>query len=279
MGGKSKSTQKTNTVSDPWKPSQPALNQSLGIIGGYLNSPNATSVYQGPRVAQMSDATQQGIEGMTNAAGGQLSSDYLTRVVNGDYLNAGNPNLQALQDSIRASVMPSVNSTFSNAGMVGSTAHQGLLAKALTQGMAAPMFQNYENERARQMQAAQFLPQLEANIAQNQITAGQIGEGYEQRNLDADRQLWEENRAAPIRGLSEVFPYLQGIAGLGGQQQGTTTTSQKTPLGQQILGGAMMGASLLGGNPMGMIGTGLGNVAQGAPWTYGSSWAPWVRAA
>jgi len=42
------------------------------------------------------------------------------------------------------------------------------------------------------------------------------------------------------------------------------------------MGAAILGAPWGGSTIGGLIGTGLGNMAMGAPWSYGSSWAPWV---
>jgi hypothetical protein len=42
----------------------------------------------------------------------------------------------------------------------------------------------------------------------------------------------------------------------------------------------MAGIGMMSGIPgMGMIGQGLGNMAQGAPYSYGSSWSPWTQGA
>jgi hypothetical protein len=140
--------------------------------------------------------------------------------------------------------------------------HQGMLAKALTQGFAQPLFQNYQGERSLQQQAAGQLPGAAVNAS----------------------NLGLVNQTMPAAG--SFSPYATG----------TQTSQTKQPLGNQIAGGLMMGAGILGapytggaslgltgagGNMMGggegqTVGGALSNVAQGGPAMYGHSWAPWV---
>lgn len=277
MGG---SKTKTKTQADPWAPAQPALQQQLSGVQAHLSNPAAFQAYSGPRVAQMSGTTQAGLDELAASAGGKTSADYLSGVIGGNFFN---PAIGQLQEAVRAGVAPSINSAFSQAGLTGSSQHQGMLAKGLSQGMAQPLFNAFENDQARRLQAAGMLPGISAGNAMNAIQAGQIGEGYDQRNIDADRQAFEEQRLAGLRPILETMPVTGAIGGMGGTQ--TSQTKQSTPIGQQILGAGMMGASILGApftggaSLGGMIGSGLGNMAMGAPWSYGSSWAPWVQAA
>ena len=275
MGGSKKQT--TKTESNPWAPAQPALQQQLAGVQAYLSNPQSYQAYQGPRVAQMSDATRAGLDELALASGGRTAADYLSGVIGGDFFN---PAINDLIEAVRANIAPSINSAFARAGMTGSTTHQGILAKALAQGMAQPLFQAYEADQARRLQAAGMLPSISAGNALAAIQAGQIGESYDQRNIDAARQAWEEQRMAGLRPILETLPVTTGIGGLGG-----TSTSQTKQSGgglfDSILGTGMMGAAILGapwgGSTIGgLIGTGLGNMAMGAPWSYGSSWAPWV---
>lgn len=274
-----KSTQKQE--SSPYAPVQPLIKGLATGAESYINDPNASAVYSGQRTVPISAATQSGIDTLAAGAGAGASQDYLKKVLAGDYLNSGNPNIQGVLDAIRAQVAPQVNSTFSNAGLANSTLHQGMLAKALTQGYAQPLFANYEAERARQDAAAGLLPQIETQAGRNAVDAGQIGEGYTQRQLDAARALFEEQRTAGLKPLSEALPFAQ-LGGLGGtaSSQGTDVTKSKQPLGNMIGGGLLtaagiLGAPFTGGASLGL--TGIGSSLTGAPSGYGSSWAPWVR--
>lgn len=255
MGG---SKTKTKTQADPWAPAQPALQQQLSGVQAHLSNPQAFQTYQGPRVAQMSGTTRAGLDDLAASAGGRTSADYLSGVIGGNFFN---PAIGQLQEAVRAGVAPSINSAFSSAGLTGSSQHQGMLAKGLSQGMAQPLFNAFENDQARRLQAAGMLPGISTANAQNAITAGVMGEDYEQRNIDAARESFEEQRLAGLRPILETLPVTTGIGGLGGTSNSVSKTS--TPFGQQVLGGAMMGASVLGapwgaGTVGGMIGSGLG---------------------
>lgn len=187
MGG-SKQTQ-TSTAT-PYKAAQPLLDAQAGAATNYINDPNAT-------------------------AGAGAARDYYQNVVNGDYLTEGNPYTQAVIDSVRSSVMPGVNGSFSSAGLDGSTLHQGSLTKALTQGMAQPLFQNYQNERGMQQNAAAALPGAEFAAS---------GAGAATNTL-------------PIS--SSLTPYASQ----------TQTSQTKQPLWQTIAGGGLAAAGLATGYP------------------------------
>lgn len=265
----SKQTQKSTQTRDPYGAAKPAIDQSISGVQSWLSDPSSFAAYNGG----MSGNTRAGLDNLAASSGATQSRDYLSDVLSGKFLNADNPYQADLDASIRAAVAPSINSTFSNAGMSGSTLHQGSLMQGLTSGLAAPRYQNYMAERANMGQAAGLLPDVDNLISQNKITAGQTGEAY-------DRAQFEENRLAGLRPYLETQGLLQGYGNMGGTQTGTSTTTSKPSTGEMIAGGAMTGLGLMTGMPqIGMIGTGVGNLARGAPWSYGSSWTPWTQGA
>jgi hypothetical protein len=277
MSDKQENTQ--TQTRDPYAPVKPLLQSQTSAAQAYMKNPGSSAVYDGPRVAGMSDRTKTGLDNLFASDGARTSEDYLKSVVGGDYLEAGNPYVKQVQDAVRSSVMPSVNSAFSSAGMSGSTLHQGMLEKGLTEGMASPLFANYENERNRQMSAASSLPGVSQGIIGNQLGAGQIGEGYTQAQIDADMKKFEEQRTAALRPILETLPISTSIGNMGGTSSSTQTqTTQQSPL-KTALGAGMMGASLFG--PGALFGAGsaaAGAMAGGAaPQGYGSSWAPWTQ--
>jgi hypothetical protein len=264
---------------DPYAAATPAINQAISGIQGWQSNPQSAAAFN----YSPSAFSQAGMGMIGNSMAGKNALDYFSGVANGDYLNAGNPYQADLDKNIIASVMPSLNSTFSNAGMAGSTLHQGAVTQGLTSGLAAPRYQNYQNERSMQQQAAGLMPGLETGIGQNQLAAGQLQEGYDKANFD-------EQRTAGLRPYLEAGGLLQGYGNIGGTvtganygnasgtssgsttgtttgtQQGTTTTKDTPSLGSQIAGGALMGLGLMGGLPgLGMIGSGLGLGGQVAP--------------
>lgn len=251
----------TTATRDPYAPAVPGLIGGAQGVTEWMQGPQAAQAYTGPRVQQMSGATAAGIDELTAADGARRAADYYTRTLGGDYLNAGNPYTQALTDATLSRVMPAINSRVSAAGMApGSSVDQALVARGVADATAAPLFQNYEAERQRQMAAAGALPGVSAQIAQQGIMGGQLGESYGQRNIDAARQAFEEQRLAGLRPYAESLPLLNQIGAAGGTTSGTTngttvgdttttTSNQPSPL-QIALGTGMMGASLFGGGGM-----------------------------
>lgn len=266
--GKSKQTestnQTTNQVRDPYAPAKPLINDSIGGVQNWLNNPLSSQAYGGG----MSDMTKQGLSMLGGAQGAKASSAYLQDVVGGKYLNADNPHQAALDEDIKASIMPGVNAQFSNAGMSGSTMHQGMMMKGLTQGMAAPRYQQYQNERAAMGQAAGLLPGVDAQAGEQTLRAGQYQDAF-------DRGQWEDQRMAGLRPYLETGGLLQGYGNMGGSQQGTsqgtTTTSTQPSMGSQLMGAGMMGLSLMGGMP----GLGMGGLmGRGASYANAGAYAP-----
>lgn len=251
-------SKKQTTKSDPFAPTIPVFNDTAGILKNYLKDPNANAVYDGQRTVGMSGTTRSGVDALGNNAGAGQARDYYSKVLNGDFLNPDNPYIKNLQDSITSAVMPGVNATFANSGTVGSTYHQGTLTKALTDGMAAPMFNNYQAERGYQNNAASALPSLDASDALAKIQAGQLGEGYEKEKVAADMAKWQEQQDAPLRALSKIYPYLSDM----GKQGGTQTTKTSQSPAAQIAGGLMSVAGLASG--MGWLGAGAGGLMSAA---------------
>lgn len=253
MSSRKSNTQTTNQVSDTsrqltaYGPAKSGIDQGLGMAGAYLNSPGSQEVYGGQRVADLSDPTMQGIEGLTNNAGYGKAADYYSSVLDGDYLNKGNPYLEDVKNSVMANVMPGINATFGRAGMTGSTIHQNQLTSGLSNAIAPYMFQAYEAERGRQQGAASNLPAVLAGQARGQLTAGSILDQHNQDVINADMTRFEQERTAPIRVVGEAMPYLlQGGQAFGTQSgtsntSGTTTTESSQSPFQTAMGAAMMG--------------------------------------
>jgi len=260
----STSTQKTQA----YQPAQGGINQGLGMASSYLSDPNSQAVYGGQRVADLSANTQQGMAGLANNAGYGQSSDFYKNTLQGDYLNAGNPYISQVQQSVQDATMPGINATFGGRGMAGSTIHQNQLAQGMSNGMASHLFANYENERNRQMTAAGQLPAMYGQQARDQLTAGGIQDQQNQNVINADMARFEQQRTAPIRAVSEAMPYLMQGGQAFGTQTGTQNSTQTTSPSQfsTILGAGMMGLGAASGIP-GMFGGGQ----QAAGMTYGGT--------
>lgn len=266
MGSSSSSTKSTATKT-PYGPATGAINTGLGQVTDYLNNPASNAVYQGPRVADLSGDTQTGQQMLRDSTGANASQDYLMGLLNNPANIADNPQVQALQDSIRRQVQAASNSTFSNAGTVGGTANQESLSKGLADGLSQPLFQAYESDQDRRLNAANQLPAVGQQIINNQLGAGQITDSHQQAVDDAAQQQFEDQRTAPIKAWSEVAPSLAQFGSTFGTTNQNSTTTQDPSLGSQILGGVLAATGAA---------TGLGSAAKtfSAPWSWsqGSSY-------
>lgn len=262
MGGKSKTTTKSTQTNNAYGPVKPVIDQGVGIMGDYLNNPNSTAVYGGPRVADLSADTQAGIDQLRASEGANTSKSYLTNLLNTE-AGGNNPAIQAMQESLRREVQGRINAQFSNNGVSGGALHQGAIAKGFSDALAQPLFAAYENDRNRQLSAAGLLTNVDQQIIGNQVGAGEIQDSWQQNKINADRQEFEERRTAPIRAWSEVAPLATQIGSTFGTQQGKTTQTTQTPVAQQVLGGALALGGLASGIP------GLGNIGTStSPWSW-----------
>jgi len=261
---KSSSSSKTTQQTTAYQPAQAGIDQGLGMASSYLSNPNSQAVYDGQRVADLSGNTQQGMAGLANNQGYDQSANFYENTLNGDYLNAGNPYISQVQQSVQDATMPGINATFAGRGMAGSTIHQNQLAQGLSNGMATHLFANYENERNRQMSAAGQLPAMYGQQARDQLTAGGIQDQQNQNVINADMTRFEQQRTAPIRSVSEAMPYLMQGGQAFGTQSGTRNSTQTSQPSQfsTVLGAGMMGLSALSGMPPGMFG---GMTSGGSP--------------
>ena len=221
-----------------------------------LNNAGNRQFYGGQTYAGMSDPTKAGMDQLAQGGGAntQAAQGYLGRVLNGDFASAGNPYFQGMANSVTSSVMPSINATFSKAGMTGSDPHQYTLTKGLTDAIMPYAWQNYQQGMNQMQSAAQQAPQLDAATAGNKLTAGQIGEGYTQKGIDEAMARYNYDQNKPLVALQQASGLINPIAGLGSSSSGSsssTQTQQQQPSPMQTaLGLGLMGASAFGTNGM-----------------------------
>lgn len=271
----------TTTKTEPWG----AVKEYLK--GGYRDAQSiynqgAPGYYPGQTVAPMSGFTkgsldsmaQRGADGspLINAAQGQL-----TNTLNGSYLEQGNPHLQnaigaatrPVMQAYNDQIMPGLDSNFSSAGRYGSGAHAMASADAGGQMMdqvgdisSQMTYQNYGDERQRQIQGMLFAPELAAQDYKDIGMLGQAGAGYDRHNqnvINADVQKYNYDQNSDWNFLSDYMGMLNGAPG------GSTTVTQPQQGANPFtgaLGGAMTGASI--GSAMAPIGA-TGLAALGGP--------------
>jgi hypothetical protein len=325
MGGKS-TTQNQNqwqiqnqtTQNAPWSIAQPGLQQSLDLAqraadttyngssvaaldplvtkGQNLNLDAAAANQPGQMANNFVNAYQPllanggvsalGLEGVGNL---NQAAGYLNPYASGQYVQSGNPFLDAVIAKNDAATLARVGGQFSTSGRYGSPAFMGTAAGAIQAADNATRASQYNTDADRQLQAIQGL----GNIGQAKAGIGQTGVGNINSYLSAlptiaQGNLFAGNTIQSIGGQNmdyaqrfinaanqDPWTKAQNLAQITGSigQLGGTSSSQGMSYGQgqatkkedpgvfgDILAGVGAGANLLGG--IGGIG-GLGGFGFG----------------
>lgn len=231
-------------VSQTWIPGTPATAGSPaigGLLPGIQNWYEQNQTPSANTAAGYEAARQRALQGSQfDPAANQTYKDTLS----GRYLDpATNPYLQSTYDQAARNVGNSVNSQFAASGRYGSGAHAGVLAQGFG-NLATDIYGgNYQQERARQMQALGMLPQFNSRDYQN---------------LSA---LTGANQAIsdyPYQQLARYGGLLQGAGGQYGTQYGTQQTPYFDNTLAQIAGLGLTGAALYASGGFSGLGAGAG---------------------
>jgi hypothetical protein len=269
--------QQGQTVSNPWGPAQPYLQQLLGMAGGQFGNANPTpqelaafqqtgGIYGAgdPNAGTIGQNATQMLTGGPDLTGGVNAAydQYAKQVMPWASGAMGDPNsnpaLKQMLDTIRADTTNSTNANFAASGRDMSGANSMALGRGIAAGEAPTLLaaqtqglntaQNlYNAGNATQGLLSNLNTQKFANMAQ--------GVGMDQAGLAAS--LWGPqgilaNSAAmrnlPLTNIANLEGLINPIAGLGGQTSssgsstGLTNQMNQVPWWQQALGAGMAGA-------------------------------------
>ena len=280
-GGSQKA--KTTTTTEPWSGVQPFLKSGYQDAQA-LYKQGAPGYYPGQTIAPMSSYTKNALDATAQRAtyGSDVTragQDQLKSTLNGDYLNSNHYLQGAIDAAVRpitnafnSEVMPGIDSNFSAAGRYGSGLQgaayddaNAQLAQQIGNVSSQMAYQNYGDERQKQMQAMLFAPQMAAQDYIDLGMLGQAGQGYDQFNqnvINANIDKYNYNQNADWNFLNDYIGLLNGATG---GSSTTTAPKQGSTAGGAItgaLGGAMAGAQI--GSIIPGIGTGIGALAGGA---------------
>lgn len=234
-GGGSPSQVTSTQTSDPWGPQQPYLTEGFERARGLLDS-EMPEYYPGQTVTDVAGPTAWGQHTGFSQAG--ANADLTARTVRGDYLNAGNPHFQGMVDQIGRAVRPNIDSTFAASGRLGSGAHANAYASALTDQAGKLAYQNYGDERGRQIAASQDYSAPQAMVG----IGGQM-EQQQGRYLQDAAARWDFEQNADINRLNQYMGIV-GNRSYGGQQQSTQPYTGNSTM--QGIGTALSGIGALG---------------------------------
>lgn len=258
------SDSKSSSIAEPPAEAKPYIQPYMESAWGLANKPYES--YNGQTVAGMNQ-NQIDAFGMTRdrATAGSpqqgMANVNSYKTLRGDFLDpSSNPYLSKTFDAAAGdvtrqyqnSVMPSVNSTFSQAGRYGSNAHQNAVGDAgrtlsgsLT-NMGNQLYgQNYNNERGNMMQAMSGAPGLASadyNDASMMMGAGDAQRAFEQSNLTDAQTRWNQQMQAPYSNLDVAGNALMTVMGSGGKN---TMYGGGSNVGQMV-GAGIAGLGLLG---------------------------------
>ena len=172
------------------------------------------------------------------------SQTEINKILQGDYLTpTSNPYLQDLYNQMAGDVTSGVQSQFTKAGRLGSSANQETLARELGNLATKVYAPNYQQERANMMAATQLAPSLAAADYQDIQALGGIGqtkEAMEMAQIQDAMARFDFEQQKPYYKLRE---YLASIGASVPQTTATTKPVFRNQLGG-ILGSAMEGANL-----------------------------------
>lgn len=310
MGMKSSGSTTTTQNSQPWSEQQPYLRDIFTEAQGlYQGAP--PEYYQGETYADPNDWQQWGIHRMVDAghntlpytatgfneallSGGYLynnpamafynsfagenagldapGSDTLEAYARGDYLNAGNPYIDGLTDSVISRVVPQIQSQFISGGTLSSPEAARASSEGATSAISPFLFEQYQKDQQNQMMASRLLgdrfmqgrtlqqdaagglssafqsgmgdmmralaltPSTYSNMfmpGQNMFAAGSAAQQLEQQGINDEVQRWNFNQTLPWDMLNQYIGQVTGNYG------GTTTLNQplvSNPM-QSMMGG------------------------------------------
>ena len=249
MGGKSgRPIQQTQTT----QPSIPGFlspflsqgasvaNTALGNLSGHLSGAGAQDLVAGFNQDQTTSFDL--LRGIANGQGGFLPSalNAVQSTADGDFLFGGQGFDQAVQAAV-STAQPSILSAFGGAGRGTGGLAQAAIAQQATDAFA----RQFGQERGRQLNAAQLLPQFAT------FGAGLLGDIGAQQQAQSQREL-----TAPILAQGSLLSAALGglpLASLIGRTQ-TSTQPLFRNRSSELLGTGLAGLSLFNG-----MGGGLSN--------------------
>ena len=155
------SSSKQKSTNDPSKFAAPYITQGANNLQSTFGAiqPQANAI--GSQIASHLPQLEQ--DAFTPSAGYNAAAGYNADVLNGKYLDAGNPYLAAQIAATNSDVTNGVQSAFGAAGRTGSGANQYALTKGLANNETALRYADYGSERDRMGQAAALEPTLDAS--------------------------------------------------------------------------------------------------------------------
>jgi hypothetical protein len=228
--------------------------------------------YGGDTVADMTPTQQLALQRITERStkgspSVQAANEYVQRTLAGEYMD--NPYLKDYLSVLGGQANNMVNTQFNAGGRLGSGANIDTASRAITEAQLPSLFQNYQNERSLQQQAAGLsIPLANQDYVDLQALygAGQTQQGQNQAEIDADMQKYFYDAYGPQQNLSNlanlVYSHPTNYGTTTGVQTQTTSGGGGSRLGNILGTGLTLASMFAGGGPL--AGLGLGFPGAGA---------------
>ncbi len=247
-------TTTTNTVqnADPWSGQQPYLTFGFGQAQDQYNSSNP-SFYPNQTFASPSAETQtaldmQGNRAMMGSPQNQQAQGANSFIMNGGYLNQGNPYLQNVTNSVSSQVMPQIEGIYSGRGRFdGGAGKTEAMARGITNGIAPYAFNDYSQARGMIPGAINAAPGLAATDyydAQQLAQVGAAREGQSQQQINEDINRFNFGQNVDSAKLAQYMNMIQG--NYGGTMNGTQTSTMPSNALMNYGGMGLMGLGAMG---------------------------------
>ena len=245
---------KTQTVTSnqaPWSGQQGYLTDVFQKAQDNFNTNSPKEYYPNATYVPFSGQTEQALQGFEQRAtnGSPVTAAAQNQNLatsRGDYLSAGNPYFSGMMDTVANDLRPRMDAQFASAGRYGSGAHQQATASALADAGSRMAYQNYGDERSRQMQAGAMAPDLadvDYTNLQQLAGVGAAREGKAGEVLGDQINRYNFNQNAYDDALRQYASLVAGGQFGGSSVQQVPTSSNPLLTG---LGAAASGAGILG---------------------------------
>jgi hypothetical protein len=263
-------TQQSST-SAPWLPAQPMLMNLLSQYGSLNTAPtsgqsqalsaltNATSSipnFGGQAAGAVSNLFNSNVDpqiGMLKSAYGTLNKNLGATASGAELDPYATPGFSDALHTLTSDITNSVKGVYSGSGRdpTGAGSFAGSLGRGLMQGEAPVIQAQYNQNKTNQMNAANQLfgaggstasgitGQQQVPLSNAAQALGLLPSVTGAYTMPASAQLDAANMAQnlPFQNLSQMLGPAVSIAGLGGQNQGTSTTSVSQDPTSNIMGG------------------------------------------
>lgn len=236
------STKTVSTNSEPWSGQKPYLLSGFQRADD-LYKQGPAEYYPGRTVADTPAATTTGQQWGVSQAG--ANSNLIARTVGGEFLDAGNPHFQGMLAQIGQGIRPVIDSAFAANGRLGSGAHANAFASAMGDVAGKLAYQNYGDERARQIAASQDYSPVAALTG-----IGQQQEGKDQQYIQDSLNRWNFAQQAPNDALKQ---YMTAVAGGNFGQSSTSQQPYTSNPALQMIGTTLGGLGALGQGLPGLL--------------------------